>query len=157
VKHIGIPLSVVVLLLGLLALPSHPATAQPEVFPVYMTAVEYKGSTTVDREPFPTSLLPDGGGYIRKAPNQTGRWETSTYRWEPGFIFVEAGDEVELHIWGVNGDAHPTTIEGYDLSFVVTRGELTVVRFRADSVGRFPILCQSHQPSMTAWLIVQPS
>ncbi len=62
---------------------------------IYMTALEYKGSTEVVKEPFPTSKLPEGGGYLRKAPAD-GKWETSTYRWEPGTIVVYQGDEVEL-------------------------------------------------------------
>lgn len=35
---------------------------------ISMTAVEYKGSTEVAKEPFPTSELPGGGGYLRKEP-----------------------------------------------------------------------------------------
>ncbi len=122
---------------------------------IHMTAVEYKGSTEVAKEAFPTSTLPEGGGYLRKAPAD-GKWETSTYRWEPGTIVVYQGDEVELRIFGVNGATHPGKIEGYDKSFAVKRGELTTMKFKADRPGVFRILCDVHSPSMTGTLVVLP-
>lgn len=33
---------------------------------IYVAAVEAKGGVTVNREPFPLSALPSGGGYILK-------------------------------------------------------------------------------------------
>lgn len=120
---------------------------------IYMTALEYKGSTEVAKEPFPASKLPDGGGYIRKAPVD-GKWETSTYRWEPGTVVVYQGDEVELQIFGVNGASHPGRIEGYEKTFAVKRGELTTLSFTADKAGVFRIICDIHGPSMTGTLVV---
>lgn len=131
---------------------SAPAAAKRTIF---MSAVEYKGSTEVAKEPFPTTELPGGGGYLRKAPAD-GKWETSTYRWEPGQVTVYQGDEVELQIFGVNGSGHPGKVEGYDKTFEVKRGQLTTVRFRADKAGIFRILCDVHNPSMTGTLIVLP-
>ena len=122
---------------------------------IHMTALEYKGSTEVAKEAFPTSTLPDGGGYLRKAPAD-GKWETSTYRWEPGTIVVYQGDDVELKIFGVNGASHPGVIEGYEKTFTVKRGDLTTVTFRADKSGVFRILCATHNPSMTGTLVVLP-
>ena len=122
---------------------------------IYMTALEYKGSTEVAKEAFPTSKLPDGAGYVRKAP-QGATWETSTYGWEPGSITVYQGDEVELQIFGVNGASHPSKVEGYDKAFVVKRGERTTVTFTADKAGIFRILCGPHAPSMTGTLVVLP-
>jgi heme/copper-type cytochrome/quinol oxidase subunit 2 len=121
---------------------------------IYMSAVEYKGGTS--SEPFPTDPAPAGGGYIIKPPDATGRWETSTYRWEPGVIAVNQGDEVELWIWGVNGALHPSYIEEYVPEFSVTRGDLTVLNFTADKAGTFRIHCSAHQPSMEAFLLVLP-
>ena len=47
-------------------------------------AVEPKGGTTVDKEPFPPSSLPAGGGYVVAKPDEkTGRWEVSSYVWLP--------------------------------------------------------------------------
>lgn len=119
----------------------------------FMTALEYKGSTEVAKEPFPTTKLPDGGGYVRKAPAD-GKWETSTYRWEPGVLIAYQGDDIELQIFGVNGAVHPGKIEGYDKTFAVKRGELTTVSFKADKAGIFRILCDVHNPSMTGTLVV---
>jgi plastocyanin len=122
---------------------------------IYMSAVEHKGSTS--SEPFPSATPPPGGGYILKPPDATGKWETSTYRWEPGTIMVNKGEEVELWIWGVNGATHPSHIEEYVPQFTVTRGNLTVLSFTADKVGTFRIHCSAHQPSMEALLVVLPS
>lgn len=120
---------------------------------IYMTALEYKGSTEVAKEAFPAQAVPAGGGYILKEPKD-GKWETSTYRWEPGTVVVYQGDDVELQIWGVNGADHPSRIEGYDKAFNVKRGQLTTVSFKADKAGVFRILCDVHSPSMTGTLVV---
>lgn len=120
---------------------------------IHMTALEYKGSTEVAKEPFPVAAVPGGGGYILKDPKD-GKWETSTYRWEPGTIVVYQGDDVELRIWGVNGAEHPGRIEGYDEAFSVKRGQLTTVSFTASKPGVFRILCDVHSPSMTGTLVV---
>ncbi len=124
---------------------------------VYMAAIEPKGSTTVDKEPFPAKALPPGGGYGLDGPDDKGAWTVETYRWLPGEVTVVEGDKVTLEILGVNGEAHPTTIEGYDISFEVKRGQLTTVTFTADKPGIFRILCQTHQPAMTGALVVLPS
>jgi hypothetical protein len=119
---------------------------------IYMTAVEYKGSTS--SEPFPSAEPPSGGGYALKPPDGTGKWETSTYRWDPGTVIVNQGDEVEMHIWGVNGAQHPAFIDEYVPEFTVTRGKLTVLTFTANKAGTFRIHCNAHQPSMESQLVV---
>ena len=129
------------------------AAANPKTV-IYMSAVEYKGST--NSEPFPSAAPPPGGGYILKPPDENGKWETSTYRWEPGTIMVKQDDEVELWIWGVNGAQHPSYIENYVPQFTVTRGNLTVLNFKADKAGSFRIHCDAHQPSMEGQLVVLP-
>ena len=45
---------------------------------IYMAAVEPKGSTTVDKEPFPAVALPEGGGYALDEPNADGLWVVET-------------------------------------------------------------------------------
>lgn len=122
---------------------------------IYMSAVEYKGSTEVAKEPFPAAAAPTGGGYSLKAPKD-GKWENSTYRWEPGTIVVYQGDDVELQIWGVNGAEHPSRIEGYEKAFNVKRGQLSTLSFRADKPGVFRMICDVHLPSMTGTLVVLP-
>lgn len=121
---------------------------------ITMAAVEPKGGTTLDKEPFPQQALPGGGGYMLKKPDASGRWEVSTYRWEPSQIIVDQGDEVTLEILGINGDEHPGVIEGYGIGFVVKRGQVSRVTFKADKAGVFRILCHKHHPSMHGELIV---
>lgn len=151
----GTRVVVATLFAGLLTASCASASAAPAAAKrtFYMSAVEYKGSTEVAKEPFPAGKLPDGGGYIRKSPAD-GKWETSTYRWEPGVLVAYQGDDIELQIFGVNGAVHPGRIEGYDKAFAVKRGELTTVTFRADKAGVFRILCDTHNPSMTGTLVV---
>src|SRR3972149_6190796 len=130
-----------VLLFGCIAATA--GSAPPPTQRVFtMVAVEPKGGTTVDKEPFPGEPLPEGQGYVLKAPDpKTGRWEVSTYRWEPSQIVVYQGDIVVLEILGVNGDVHPSTIEHYVPAFEVRRGRVTRLRFTADTPGFFKIEC----------------
>jgi hypothetical protein len=123
---------------------------------ITMVAIEPKGVATLDKEPFPNNPLPEGKGYALKPPDADGRWEVSTYRWDPNQIIVNQGDEVTLEILGVNGAEHPTMVDGYDLSFTVKRGQLTSVSFIADKAGVFGLRCGVHQPSMVGELIVLP-
>lgn len=129
---------------------------QPTTRTIYMEAIEPKGSATVDKEPFPTASLPEGGGYALKQPDDSGKWEVETYTWNPDQIVVTEGDTVNLEILGVNGARHEAFIEGYVDSFVVERGKLTSLTFVADTPGVFKIVCTTHQPSMTAELVVLP-
>ena len=161
----ALALAVVALLLGATSLvmafrpaaPSAPPPPAPTDRVVYMSAVEWKGSTTTDKEPYPgNSSAPAGGGYILRYPDATNTWYSQTYRWEPGVIVVNQGDRVTLKIWGVNGKEHPSTIEGYGNTFTVKRGQLTEVTFTADKAGTFQINCGIHAPSMTAYLLVLP-
>jgi plastocyanin len=137
-----------------IALAPANAAAEKRVFTI--AAVEPKGGATVDKEPFPTEALPAGGGYVLNKPDSNNRWEVSTYLWTPGQIIVNEGDEVTLEFVGINGAAHPTSIKGFDKSFVLKRGTVTRVSFVADNPGVFPIECHTHRPSMTAEIIVLP-
>ncbi len=155
------PLLGAALVLGVLVFvafwPAASAAPPPATRTFTMAAVEPKGGTTVDKEPFPRDPLPEGKGYVLKEPDpKTGRWEVSTYRWEPSQIVVYQGDTVVLEILGVNGDVHPARIEGYVPGFVVRRGHLTRLTFTADKAGFFTIECTTHQPSMVGTLVVLP-
>ncbi len=146
-------LGVAVLVLSLLPRPS----AAQATRTVYMAAVEPKGGTGVSQEPFPNpALLPAGGGYVLKAPDSTGRWEVSTYQWQPSFIVVNQGEQVTLEIIGINGAEHISSLPPYVDKFTVKRGQLTKVTFTTTRAGIFPIVCVSHQPSMTGYLVVLP-
>jgi hypothetical protein len=143
-------------LLGLatIALTSGQAQAEKRTFTV--AAVEMKGGVTVDKEPFPTDALPAGPGYVLNKPDQTGRWEVSVYMWMPSQIIVNQDDDVTLEFVGINGANHPTTIVGYDKSFVLKRGQVTKISFKADKAGLFAIQCGTHKPSMAAEFVVLP-
>ena len=146
--------------IGAVVLVACGGQAAPAAAPVertlYMAAVEPKGSTTVAKEPFPSAALPEGGGYALDEPNADGTWVVETYRFDPGTVVVNQGDVVALEIIGINGKEHPFTIEGYNVSDVVKRGQITRVTFTADKAGIFRITCHAHLPAMTADLVVLP-
>lgn len=137
-----------------LAVPGWAQQPGPKERTIYVAAVELKGGATVDHEAFPPADLPRGGGYVLKKPDDKGRWEVSTYRWDPGTLVVNQGDRVTLEIVGINGDEHPFTIEGYWISDVVRRGRVTRLSFVADKPGIFKIICRKHGPSMQADFVV---
>ena len=121
-----------------------------------VAAVEPKGGATIDKEPFPTESLPAGGGYVLRQPDQTGRWEVSTYLWTPGQIVVNQGDKVVLEFVGVNGASHPTEIKGLGKAFTLKRGQTVRVEFKADQPGIYPVICTTHLPSMRGEIVVLP-
>ena len=146
-----------VLLAGLTAAMAgaSPAWAEKRFFTVL--AVEPKGGTTVEKEPFPSRPLPAGGGYVIAKPDEkTQRWEVSAYVWLPSQIIVNQGDEVTLEFVGINGATHPTSIAAFGQTFTVQRGQAHRVTFTADKVGIFGIECSTHRPSMSGELIVMP-
>ena len=123
---------------------------------IYMAAVEMKGGTQQEKEPYPAADLPPGGGYVKTAPNASGRWEVSAYQWSPATIVAHQGETVTLEIVGVNGDMHPSTIPGLVDSFTVKRGEITRVTFTASKPGIYPVICTKHLPNMQGTLVVLP-
>lgn len=156
VKRLMLAAVVVALVAGIGAsLWPHPAAAQA-TRTIYMAAVEPKGGTQASAEPFPTAALPAGGGYVLKAPDSSGRWEVSTYQWQPSFIVAREGEQVTLEIIGINGAEHVAALPPFVNTFTVRRGQITRVTFAANRAGMFPILCMNHQPSMTGYLLVLP-
>lgn len=137
----------------------HPEAAQapPVKRTIYMAAVEPRGGTSVTSEPFPTAALPDGPGYVLRPPDPTGRWEVSTYQWQPAFILANEREDVALEIIGIHGAEHPSFIEGINVPpFVVKRGNITRVEFRTARPGFYRIVCSTHQPTMVGYLVVLP-
>ncbi len=123
---------------------------------IYMAAVEMKGGTQREKEPYPEASLPPGAGYVKTPPNPAGRWEVSAYQWSPGTIVVQQGETVTLEIVGINGDVHPSTIPGVVDSFTVKRGEITRITVTVTKPGLYPIICTKHGPSMQGTLVVLP-
>ena len=149
-----VPLLALLALLAACGQAAAGAVASPQERTIYMAAIEPKGGTTVDKEPFPAQSLPRGGGYGLKAPDDTGRWVVETYRFDPGTVVVNEGDTVTLEIVGINGKEHLITLEGYGLSTVLKRGEVQRLTFLADKPGIFRVMCAIHKPSMEAALVV---
>ncbi|MDR7522897.1 MAG: hypothetical protein QN168_10570 [Armatimonadota bacterium] len=159
--RVGLMLGLGVIVLAVaLALPrSGAGQSAPAKRTIYMAAVEPKGGTTVSSEPYPANspALTAGPGYVLKAPDGTGRWEVSTYQWQPSFILAGEGDDVTLEIIGINGAEHTSFIEGINVpAFTVKRGQVTTVNFRASRPGFYRIVCSSHLPSMVGYLVVLP-
>ncbi len=146
----------VVLALALVLPGADTSWAQTPGRVIYMAAVEMKGGTQQEKEPYPDAPLPSGAGYIKTPPNPAGRWEVSAYQWSPGTVVVRQGETVTLEIVGINGDVHPSTIPGIVDSFIVRRGHITRVTFTASKPGLYPIICTKHQPNMQGTLVVLP-
>jgi plastocyanin len=143
------------ILLGTQLASMEPAEAQsPEKRFFTVAAVEPKGGANIDREAFPEQRLPDGGGYVMKEPDETGRWEVASYLWMPSQIVVNQGDEVTLEFVGINGASHATEIEGIEKQFVLKRGHATQITFVAERPGVYAIICSDHEPSMRGEIVV---
>lgn len=128
---------------------------------IVVVSNEIRVTRSVDKTPYPDTLerYPDllaGGGYALTPPDENNEWYARVYQWSPGVIHVIEGERVRLEFFGINGDLHPTHIEGYDLSFDVERGQITRVEFVADKPGLFTIVTPGRAPSMTAQLVVMP-
>ncbi|MBN8236232.1 hypothetical protein JF544_13280 [Halobacillus kuroshimensis] len=70
--------------------------------------------------------------------------EIEAYRWDPGTIFIEKGEDVQLSIYGVNGKEHPFYIEGTDIKGMVEQGKETVVDLKFDKEGIYRLICTTH-------------
>lgn len=131
---------------------------------IYMSAVEYKGGANVADEAYPPlavegtkRLQPLGGGYNLKGPDETGRWEVESYRFEPGFLVARLGERVALEIVGINGARHDIELvspSGKTTEVVVTRGRMTRVPFQAEELGVWRLVCNTHRPAMVSEILV---
>lgn len=82
----------------------------------------------------------------------TGEFKTTTddgkelevYRFSPGHLTVNKGDQVTLNIHGVNGHEHHFQLKEFGVSGTVERGKTTTVTFNADQAGTFELLCTNH-------------
>ncbi|MFO7571451.1 MAG: hypothetical protein R6W48_02475 [Gaiellaceae bacterium] len=136
------------------------ANAAVKVRQIYMTAVEWKGSASVAKEPFPTSALPAGGGYEKFAPGHEElggdltKWAVETYRFDTAVVAACAGEKVVLNIFGVNSAFHDINIPDFGKSFRVKRGMMSRAAFTVKKPGLYPIICITHMPSHRADLLV---
>lgn len=85
--------------------------------------------------------------------------EIESYRWDPGTIFMEKGEKVNLMISGVNGAEHPFSIEGTDIEGIVKKGEETIVPLQFKKDGVYRLICHTHHDKsqngpMIAYIVV---
>src|SRR5262245_39557802 len=83
---------------------------------IFMNAVEYKGSTTMEKLA-PPSINPTtlSKGYVYKGPGEADKtapqqWEIDSYAFAPGFATVPQGDTVAVRVFVVNGDKHDVSV-----------------------------------------------
>lgn len=127
---------------------------------IYMSAVEWKGSATVDKEAYPTAALPKGGGYESFGPGSDEvagdktKWAVETYRFDTALVGACVGERVTLNIFGVNAAQHQISIPDFGKSFVVKRGMIARTTFTVRKPGLYSILCLTHMPAHRADLLV---
>jgi hypothetical protein len=147
--------------LGVVAGSEARTSISPPKRTIHLSAVEWKGTTNVSKEPCPTTALPTGqpgekNGYERVVPDASGNWIAQTYRFDSEFVAAYEGERVILKIFGVNGAEHKIKTEGLHPDFFVRRGRLTTISFIAPEPGIYEIHCHTHMPSMTLNLLVLP-
>jgi plastocyanin len=82
-----------------------------------------------------------------------------TYRWDPGTIFVEVGEKINLSILGVNGKEHPFMIENTNIKGTVKKGEETIIPLQFNQEGIYRLICLTHadktsEGPMIAYIVV---
>jgi len=163
--------SILLLAAGALVLPRTPGVGAEErggmTHTIFATAYEVKGTTTADKLAPPANNPADlSKGYGFKRPGQAdatapNKWEVSSYMFNPAAVSIRHGDEVILTVFVVNGDEHETWVAAPDGSLAVPktmwhRGREYRVRFRANQVGAYQLLCSSHAPTMVLSFLVLP-
>lgn len=142
-------------------------TDTPTTHTIFITGLEVKGATTIDKlAPPPIDPKDLSKGYSFKAPGDADKadpkkWEVSSYIFSPGFVTVRQGDTVKLTSFMVNGDDHEVWIAAPDGRRVVAatkwnRGREYAVQFVAEKTGTYQLICSEHAPSMIATFLVLP-
>lgn len=128
----------------------------------YINTVHLDGITSTNGtkdhppEPFPTTTLPSGGGYVLKKLDDAGNWKVRAFAFDPSQIVVHEGDNITLNILDVQGDHHVITVEGQGDAFTLHRGELKTMTFTANKAGVIHYFCSIHQPTMQGEILVLP-
>ena len=141
------------------------SSSNPQVQEFTLTGVELKGTTSAESLA-PPSVNPEAlsAGYRFKPVGFDGsnpsNWQVASYIWTPGVMTVSEGDSVELKTFIINGNDHRVRIldpNGRQLQTVdMNRGREYILSFKADEVGVYKIVCDTHAPTMTANVIVLP-
>ncbi len=168
------PRKVIVALAGTLALASvavslafvgtSDATTAAATRTLYVSAVEWKGSASVAKEPYP-GPVPPGGGWESCAPGSDGcdlkgdttKWAVETYRFDTAVVVAYAGERVLIKAFGVNAAKHDIVVPALKKSFTITRGVVTTANLGVvKKPGIYQILCVTHPPAHQMDLVVLP-
>ena len=130
---------------------------------LFMSAVEWKGSASVSKEPYP-GPVPAGGGYESCPPGSqdcdlagnTAKWAIETYRFDTAVVAAYDGERVILNVFGVNSAKHDIVIPGLKKTFTVKRGVVSRIDLGVVKAGIYTIICVTHPPSHRADLVVLP-
>lgn len=131
----------------------------------YVTGVEWKGYTSTEKLAPPSVNPKDlSNGYGFYPPGVDGdptRWGVATYVWTPASMIAYEGDTITLTIFILNGNEHTTWVRGPDGSEVVSdiemnRGREYEISFIAGEPGTYILVCDEHDPTMTAYIQVLP-
>ncbi len=156
-------------LFGLLLLPgvSFAEKDRSTTHTIFISAVEVKGATTVDKL-VPPAVNPKelSKGYAFKGPGEADKqnpqkWEVSSYMFNPSFVTVRQGDTVKLTAFIVNGDEHEVWVTAPGGEKVVpnvkwNRGREYQIQFVAKNSGVYQLVCSEHAPSMITTFVVLP-
>lgn len=131
-----------------------------------ITGVEWKGTTNTDDLAPPgvdPADLSDGYGFNPPGFDSSNpkNWRVATYTFVPGSMIAYEGDRIDLNFFIINGNKHETWVEAPDGSEVVAEWEMNRGReyqksFTASQPGIYQIICNTHEPTMTASILVVP-
>lgn len=128
----------------------------------YIATVHLDGITSIyatgdhPAEPYPTSTLPSGGGFVIKKIDDKGGWKVRQFMFAPSQVVVHQGDQVTLNFVDVQGPEHMITVGGIAPEFDIHRGEMKTITFTADKVGTISFWCSMHEPNMRGEIVVLP-
>lgn len=140
------------------------ATTTASTRNLYVSAVEWKGSASVAKEPYP-GPVPAGGGWESCAPGSqecdlkgdTTKWAVETYRFDTATVVAYAGERVVINAFGVNAAKHDIVVPKLKKSFTILRGVVTKADLGViNTPGIYRILCITHPPAHQMDLVVMP-
>lgn len=140
------------------------ATTAAATRTLYLSAVEWKGSADVAKEPYP-GPVPSGGGWESCPPGSqdcglkgdTSKWAVETYRFDTAVVVAYAGERVVIKAFGVNAAQHPIVVPALKKGFLIRRGVVTTADLGVvKKPGIYNMLCTLHRPSHQADLVVLP-
>lgn len=140
------------------------ATTAAATRTLYVSAVEWKGSASVAKEPYP-GPVPPGGGWESCQPGSqecdlkgdTTKWAVETYRFDTATVVAYAGERVVIKAFGVNAAKHEIVAPKLKKSFTILRGVVTTADLGVVSKpGIYKILCITHPPAHQMDLVVMP-